>query len=185
MPNPPADTLGRLLHWSYANLAMAHAAVNQDVTKYNRVHFMIRAKLYKGLNTGSMQMGSLMDDERLKMVLPNACAYCGMAEKLTLDHMISSHSGGIESADNAVWVCRSCNSSKGAKDFFIWWGNRNAAFPPLLLVRRYLKLCHKLAEERGLLECSVDKLTNIPFDPVSIPVKFPAPNLCCLWVVEL
>jgi putative CocE/NonD family hydrolase len=23
-----------------------------------------------------------------------------------------------------------------------------------------------------------------PFDPVSIPVKFPAPDLCCLWVVE-
>jgi hypothetical protein len=45
MPNPPADTLGRLLHWSYANLAMAHAAVNQDLTKYSRVHFMIRAKL--------------------------------------------------------------------------------------------------------------------------------------------
>jgi hypothetical protein len=45
MPNPPADTLGRLLHGSYANMAMAHAAVNQDLTQYSGVHFMIRAKL--------------------------------------------------------------------------------------------------------------------------------------------
>lgn len=36
-------TLGELLHWSYANLAMAHSAVTAKAGKYGRTHFMIRA----------------------------------------------------------------------------------------------------------------------------------------------
>ena len=43
-------TIGELLHWSYANLAMAHSAVTAQVSEYGRKHYMIRARLYSGLN---------------------------------------------------------------------------------------------------------------------------------------
>ncbi|MGH8559106.1 MAG: hypothetical protein ACRESZ_16950 [Methylococcales bacterium] len=66
-------TVGESLYWSYANLAMAHSAVAANVEKYGRTHFMIRARLYAGLNKQTMNIGALAEDERLKMVLPQAC----------------------------------------------------------------------------------------------------------------
>lgn len=44
-------TLGELLHWSYANLAMAHSAVTAKEVKYGARHFRIRSRLYAGLNS--------------------------------------------------------------------------------------------------------------------------------------
>lgn len=74
---PTITTIGESLYWSYANLAMAHAAVEKQADKYNPNYFIIRARLYKGLTTQSMSIGTIADDERLKMTLPQACAYCG------------------------------------------------------------------------------------------------------------
>lgn len=47
-------TVGELLHWSYANLAMAHSAITAKSERYGRMHFMVRARLYAGLNKGTM-----------------------------------------------------------------------------------------------------------------------------------
>ena len=185
MPKPPADTIGRLLNWSYANLAMTHAAHEEGRSKCKVQHFMIRAKLYKGLNTGTMHTGSLMDEERLKMVLPKACAYCGMAVKLTLDHLIPTARGGPDIADNSVWACRSCNSSKGAKDLLTWWSLTHGEPIPLLLVRRHLKLCMEIVRARGLNDVALSESPELPFDVESIISGFPRPNECRLWVVGL
>lgn len=70
-------TLGESLGWSYANLAMAHAAVAQGEQTYRTLHYMIRSRLHKGLREGKMQIASLAEDEKLKLVLPQACCYCG------------------------------------------------------------------------------------------------------------
>jgi hypothetical protein len=43
---------------------------------------MIRARLYKGLRGGTMNIGPIADDERLKMILPQACCYCGSNQHL-------------------------------------------------------------------------------------------------------
>lgn len=109
-------TVGELLHWSYANLVMAHAAVAAKRLKYGRTQFIIRARLYAGLNKGTMSIGPLADDERLKMVLPQACCYCEDRQHLAADHLIATKRGGANCGDNLVWACRSCNSSKGASD---------------------------------------------------------------------
>lgn len=45
------QTVGELLHWSYANLAMAHSAITAKAEKYGRTQFMIRSRLYAGLTT--------------------------------------------------------------------------------------------------------------------------------------
>ena len=131
-------TVGELLHWRYANLAMAHAAVKAKAQKYGRVHFMIRGRLYSGLRKKTMQIGALADDERLKMVLPQACCYCGSREFLAADHLIPRKRGGANSGDNLVWACRACNSSKCASDALEWLAGRGQ-FPPILLLRRYLE----------------------------------------------
>ena len=87
-------TIGEKLIRSYSNLAMAHSAVSAKLEKYGRVQFMIRSRLYKGLMSKSMNIGPLADDERLKMVLPQACCYCGSRESLSVDHLISTKRGG-------------------------------------------------------------------------------------------
>ena len=118
-------TVGELLHWSYANLAMAHSAIEGKADNYGRIQFMIRSRLYKGLNLQTMNIGPLADDERLKMLLPQACCYCACRDHLSVDHLIPTKRGGANSGDNLVWACRSCNSSKCAADALESLARRN------------------------------------------------------------
>jgi len=43
------------------------------------------------------------------------CLECGSAEDLTLDHVLPWSWGGLETEENLRTLCRSCNSSKGAR----------------------------------------------------------------------
>ena len=45
-------TLGQSLYWSYANIGMAHAAMNDRATKYRKLHYVIRSRLYSGWPRG-------------------------------------------------------------------------------------------------------------------------------------
>ncbi len=47
-------TVKELIFLSYANLAMAHSAVDRKQTKYVVLNYSIRAKLFKGLKDGKM-----------------------------------------------------------------------------------------------------------------------------------
>lgn len=177
-------TVGELLHWSYANLAMAHAAITMKSEKYGRTHFMIRSRLYKGLNNQSMSIGPLADDERLKMVLPQACCYCGSQNHLSVDHLIPTKRGGANVGDNLVWACRSCNSSKCARDALEWLMEKNQ-FPPILLLRRYLKLAIEICRERQLLASPLAEAPELSFSISAIPQTFPQPGQLRLWIVDM
>ena len=174
-------TIGDILFWYYSNLAMAHAAVVEGKEKYGRIHYMIRAKLFKGLKDGKMNVGSILDDEKYKMTLPQVCSYCGSSKNLSMDHLIPKSKGGIDSGDNVVWACKSCNSSKGAKDMLVWM-NLKGNCPSLLLLRRYLKLAILHCHENDLLECSINESDNLPFSLHAIPRKLPLPSELILCI---
>jgi len=175
------STIGEYLYWSYANLGMAHAALSKGAQSYGRIHYVIRNKLYVGLTNGTMNLGSLKEDERLKLVLPQACCYCGNMTGLTLDHLIPISKGGQDIADNIVWACKSCNSSKGATDV-LEWHQRMCRFPSLLLLRRYLKIAIGFCDREGLLEVNLGDLPQLPFSLRSIPQTFPELITLRLWV---
>ena len=177
-------TIGEMLHWSYANLAMAHVAVTAKAEKYGRMQFMVRSRLYAGLNKQTMSIGALADDERLKMVLPQACCYCGSREFLSADHLITKKRGGANAGDNLVWACRSCNSSKCAHDALEWLAQRNQ-FPSILLLRRYLKLAIQMCRERNLMNTLLTEAPELPFSLSAIPRAYPQPGELRLWVVEI
>ena len=177
-------TVGELLHWSYANLAMAHAAVTAKSEKYGRTQFIIRSRLYAGLNNQTMSIGPLADDERLKMILPQACCYCGGREFLSADHLIPTKRGGANTGENLVWACRSCNSSKCASDVLEWLAVKNQ-FPSILLLRRYLKLAIEMCRERGLMNTPIIEAPELPFSLSAIPKAYPQPRQLQLWVVEI
>jgi hypothetical protein len=181
----PPTTIGESLYWSYANLGMTHAALNDGAPKCGQVHFMIRARLYKGLRTGKMNMGALAEDEKLKLVLPKACCYCGARTNLSVDHLIPSKRGGPNDGENMVWSCKSCNSSKGAKDMLVWLGQRDQ-FPPLLLLRRYLKLAVRICRERQVMDAPLDgPIPELPFALDRIPHRYPTPDKVTAWIIPL
>ena len=41
------------------------------------------------------------------------CAYCGIYDNLTIDHVIPLSRGGLHTFDNLVPACRNCNEEKG------------------------------------------------------------------------
>lgn len=169
--------------WSYANLARAHAALSEGATTYTLTHHMIRARLFKGLKTGTLQIGTLFDDEVTKLKSDKACCYCGGLERLTLDHLIPRMSGGSDSADNLVWACRTCNSSKGDRDLLHWMAGQSR-FPPLLLLRRYTKLLAQFCEKEGLLDVQLveAQARDLPFRLDLLPVDFRDLKMMTLWI---
>ncbi|MBD3235950.1 MAG: hypothetical protein GF330_04545 [Candidatus Eisenbacteria bacterium] len=165
---------------------MAHAAVSDGSIKYGKVHYIIRSRLHAGLRRGTMHVGSVADDERLKMILPSACCYCGVREGLSLDHLLPKSKGGPDKGDNIVWACRSCNSSKGGRDVLEWLAGEGR-FPPLLLLRRYLKLAIEFCESNGHMEAALDDADGQPwaFSVRAIPRKVPPPCDLVLWQAPL
>lgn len=169
-------TIREYFNWLYANLSMAHSAVKNHRQQYDKVDYMIRAKLYKGLNNGTMHITSLYEDEKCKLNDPK-CVYCGTNQMLTLDHLIPRFLGGEDSGDDLVCACRSCNSSKNKKDLLDWCSEKNE-FPPILVLRRYLKLAYNHFEKNGYFEYPYKSLDSVcdTFRLDLLPYEFPVPK---------
>lgn len=59
--------------------------------------------------------------EQCKSYFEDKCAYCGKKSVLTHDHFVPLSKGGEYTKDNVMPSCRSCNSSKGQKEFTKWF----------------------------------------------------------------
>jgi len=59
--------------------------------------------------------------ESARLYFDNKCAYCGKERKLTQDHFLALSKSGEYTINNIVPSCKSCNSSKGSKNFFEWY----------------------------------------------------------------
>lgn len=80
-----------------------------------------------------------------------SCEYCGKTDDLSWDHLIPQSRGGPDNAENLVLSCRSCNSSKGSKGLYTWFGIKNKDSLPRIVAGKYLKLLYDLHMQRGLL----------------------------------
>ena len=174
MPLPKITTIGDLLFWSYANLAMAHKATRDGDSNYGQIHFIIRQRLFSGLKKKKFQIGSLVKSQKVRMKLPQECIYCASVEHLALDHIIPLNRGGYDGSDNVIWSCRSCNSAKKDLDLFAWF-ERKGGFPPLFLIQLYLKQAIEFCEAHNLLEIPIDQAPPTPFAFDKIPTNYPDP----------
>lgn len=172
--SPTPETALEHISWSYANLARAHAALSDGRTRYITTDHMIRAKLYRGLRNGSMKLGTLYEDERLKLLSSPKCAYCDSIENLTIDHFIPRIKGGPDDGVNLITACRPCNSSKSDLDLLEWFKSRNM-FPRLLLLRRYIKIVNSYCEQNLLMSEKIDNsgFDNAPVNPFNLPQNYP------------
>ncbi len=166
------------LFYAYANLAMAHAAVENNQTRFDKFNYAIRAKLYKWLLTGKMNIRTLFDDEKIKLSIGAKCNYCNSTEKLALDHILAQKLGGKDNGDNLVYACKSCNSSKGKKDLMEWMFFHGDDFLSLMIIRRYLKLAINYCIENNLMDLKISEIEmdKVPYKLLLIPVKYPTPD---------
>lgn len=171
-------TLKEHLYYAYANLAMAHMAIDNKQTTFDKNNYSIRAKLYKGLLNGEMNIRTLFDDEKIKLSIGTKCNYCHSTKQLALDHILAQKLGGKDSGDNLIYACKTCNSSKGKKDLMEWMTFRGTDFLPLLIIRRYLKLVINYCTENNLMDLKISEieLEKVPFKVLLIPVKYPNPD---------
>lgn len=185
MAKKKLDTVRLLIYNSYSNLAMAHMAVEKTQENYGMINYMVRAKLFKGLCDGTMNMRTIFDDEKIKLNTGQICNYCGSKDNLALDHIFPKKYGGLDNAENLIFACRSCNSSKGKKDL-IEWMNYRGEFLPLMIIRRYLKLTFNYCYQNNLLESEIDDLNELelPFRIDLLPSSYPKPKELKLNVEE-
>ena len=169
---PDINTVKEHIAWSYANLACAHSAIESSARKYGSLNYMIRAKLNRGLVSGTMNMRSTFDDEKIKYRYPESCCYCGSKDNIQMDHLIPQIKGGQDGADNLVWACRSCDSSKRDRDVIVWLESKGWK-PSILLLRRYLKLVARYCEQNRLLDLPLTEVaaTELPFQIMALPYK--------------
>lgn len=165
---------------------MAHMAIEKKYEKYGMINYMIRAKLFKGLKDGTMNMRTIFDDEKIKIQTGKICNYCGSSDKLALDHIFPQKLGGKDDAENLIFACKSCNSSKGKKDL-IQWMNFRGEFLPLMIIRRYLKLTFNYCLENQLIDKNIEELKDLEltFKIELLPTLFPKPYKLILNIGEM
>ena len=59
--------------------------------------------------------------DKAKQTFNNKCAYCNRELPLAQEHFLALSSGGEYTYNNIIPSCKSCNSSKGNRDFFAWY----------------------------------------------------------------
>jgi Pyruvate/2-oxoacid:ferredoxin oxidoreductase delta subunit len=137
-------TVRELIFWEYANLIAKAAGFEKN--------YRFIMSRYQMLRTGKMKMSGVVRDDRKMLGCEKCCIYCGSTENLSLDHIIPLSKGGPDIISNQVYACRSCNSSKGSKDIFYWYGiERKEEIPPMV-ISKYLKLVYDFHEQRGTLD---------------------------------
>lgn len=167
-------TVADHIYWSYAWLIATRIAQRQGRPPGQRRRNHVAVPDFYRLCRGEKSLSSLERDLFQAMLATPACMHCGAGGELTMDHLIPRSRGGGEDAENIVTCCKHCNSSRGDTDLMTWY-RRRRLFPTQVLMRQYLKLCHKYAFATGLLDVEVGEAGDrgLPFDPVALPEKYP------------
>jgi len=156
MPPAAVKTIRDLIFWQYAKIIAASAGMG----KSNYRFIMDR---YKKLRSGEIEWSSSIREYVKERERLDECIYCGAKGNLSVDHLIPLSRGGLDTPDNAVMACRSCNSSKGSKGVYEWYGLEGRDHLPRVVEGKYLKLLYRLHDERGSLDvgrADLERLCN-------------------------
>jgi rubrerythrin len=152
LPPKAVKTVRDLIFWQYAKIISESAG-------YGKKQFGFVMDRFQKLSSGEINWSTSIREYVKEREKGNVCIYCGSEKDLTLDHILPRSRNGPDSPDNAVWVCKSCNSSKGDKRLYEWFGIERRYEVPRIAEGKYLKLLYSLHEKMGTLNTSdVSKL---------------------------
>lgn len=153
-PRRMVKTVKDLIYWEYACLIADSAGFADNYG------FVISR--YKKLKSGEMSWSGTIKDFQKQMEKGSLCIYCGATENLTVDHIVPSSRAGIdpriqallESQDNCVLACRTCNSQKSDRDAFQWYRDEERGDVPKLVRSKFLKLVYRVHDTQGTLDAT-------------------------------
>lgn len=154
MPPTSVKTIREEIYWQYAKLISKSAGFGINNRAFQMSTFV---KLRDGKIKWSGAIGEYIKEHENK----NVCIYCGSNEKLTVEHILPSARDGPNTADNAIFVCKKCNSSKRDKRLYEWFGYANKDKIPSIAEGKYLKLIYQLHEKLGTLNVNKNEITRL------------------------
>lgn len=154
MPPKSVKTLGDLIYWQYAKII-------SDSAGFGKGNFRFIMDRYKKLKSVEIEWSSSIREWVREMENASQCIYCGSREKLTVDHMIPTSRGGPDHPDNAVMACASCNSSKGDRRLYEFYGLGGRNEVPRIAEGKYLKLLHEELGKRDLLGLGREDISGL------------------------
>lgn len=164
MPPKAVRTVRDLIYWQYAKLIAESAGYGK--TK-NYGFIMDR---FKQLKNGEIQWSGSIREYIKEREKQNECIYCGSKDSLSTDHLVPKSRGGPDTGDNAITACRRCNSSKGNRGVYEWYGIERRNELPRIVEGKYLKLLYTFHEKEGTLDvdaggleklCEICRLENL------------------------
>jgi hypothetical protein len=150
MPPAAVKNIRDQIFWQYAKLIAKSAGLSgQRAFQMNR---------FVQLRDGKIVWSSTIREWLHEHEKPNVCIYCEAPGPLSTEHILPRSRGGPDIPDNAIRVCQSCNSSKGAKRLYEWKGLQEKDAIPRIAEGKYLKLLYDLHEQRGTLNVDMNEL---------------------------
>lgn len=154
MPSPHIKTIRDLIFYQYAKIIASSVGLNNTGPKRGEYYSFVIARVDK-LRTGEINMSSITRELKKQIIsIEKSCEYCGRMDELSWDHLIPRSKGGPDNAENLVLCCRSCNSSKGNRGLYAWFGVKNKDSLPRIVAGKYLKLLYDLHLQRGTLDAT-------------------------------
>jgi 5-methylcytosine-specific restriction endonuclease McrA len=98
--------------------------VAEKVSRYQHNHPDKMNEKRKRYNLRKSQNINTLTEEQwtlIKEYFGGVCCYCGQAKELQKDHFKPVSKNGETTINNIVSCCKSCNASKGSKDYKIWY----------------------------------------------------------------
>lgn len=139
------------IYWQYAKIISQSA-------KFGKKNYRFITSKFQGLRSGKTKWSTSIREWVKEHEKPNECIYCGSKEDLTVEHILPQCCGGPDIADNAIKVCKKCNSSKGGKRLYEWIGLAHKDEVPRIAEGKYLKLLYSLHEKAGTLNTDKNEL---------------------------
>ncbi|MGD2201005.1 MAG: HNH endonuclease signature motif containing protein [Candidatus Bathyarchaeota archaeon] len=176
MPPSAVRSLKDLIFWQYAKIISESAGFG----KRNYGFIMDR---FKKLQSGEIEWSSSIREWVKERENPINCIYCGVEEKLTVEHMIPLSRGGPDNPDNAVMVCSHCNSLKGDKRLYEFFELKNRNRIPRIAEGKYLKLLYDKLDNRDLLDLDKDRIADL-CELCDLGQKCPVPEDLSVYCLE-
>lgn len=153
MPPSVVKTIRDEIFWQYAKLISKSAGFGVDGRAFQMSKFI-------ELRDGKIKWSTTIREWVKEHEKTNECIYCGSKGDLTVEHVLPRCCGGPDIPDNAVKICKRCNSSKGGKRLYEWFGLQRKDEIPRIAEGKYLKLLYELHKKAGTLDVGKEELVT-------------------------
>jgi hypothetical protein len=154
MPPPIVRTIRDLIYYKYAQIIA-------DSSGMGKKNYGFVISRFKKLRDGEISWSTAIREYIKEREVANECIYCGSHDKLTLDHIIPTSRGGTNLPENAIWVCQKCNSSKGSKRLYEWYGLDHRNELPRIAEGKYLKELYEIHASMGTLDIAKEDILQL------------------------